>query len=120
MTVAALMTAPTRVTNPVAPRELAAIPCDSASQKTVRKRKTGRPVGDDRPENGHKSATSGGRYKCKRQMLERNTKCASQRRRRQTDGDSLILESGDLQDYQTWHESQRYIREKSAPAAGLL
>jgi hypothetical protein len=47
-------------------------------------------------------------------MRERNTTCASKRRRLQTDGNSLIPERVEPQDYRSWHENQRYIKEKRA------
>jgi hypothetical protein len=84
-----------------------------------------------RREASHKSAASGGRYegeekgkfrsRSEYRPLERQEANAReehevrvQRRRLQTHGNNLIPEKGELQDYRSWHESQRYIEEKRA------
>jgi hypothetical protein len=138
MKVAARMPAQTRVTNPVAQRA-----ChdpslrDPARQKTARKKSPGRSGRDDRREDSHKSAASGGRYEGEEKgkfrsrsedrplgRQEANAReehqVRVQRRCLQTHGNSLIPEKGELQDYRSWQESQGYIEEDSAPAAGLL
>jgi hypothetical protein len=99
--------------------------------KTARKKKQDRSGRDDRREDGHKSAASGGRYKGEEKgkfknrsedrPLQRQAANAREehevrvpRRRLPTDGNSLIPERGEQQDYRTWHENQRYIEEKRA------
>jgi hypothetical protein len=98
-------------------RELAAIPRlrDPERQKKARKKKPGRSGRDDRREDVHKSAASGGRYKGEEKGKFRNRsedrplqrqaanareehEVRVRRRRRQTDGNSLIPERGELQD----------------------
>jgi len=119
MKVDAMMTAQTRVTNPVAQRA-----ChdpslrDPARQKTARKQSRvapvvmtdGKTVTRAPPRvaatRARRKANSAadlkiGHQKGKRQMRERN----------KTRGNNLIPEKGELQDY---HESQRYIEEKRA------
>jgi hypothetical protein len=120
-------------------KELATIPHYATRRaKKQRKEHSRLSARDDRREDSHKSAASGGRYEGEEkgkfmsrsedrplQRQEANAReeheVRVQRRRLQTHGsNNLIPEKGELQDYRSWNESQRYRREESAPAAGLL